>query len=227
MEKKEKYKINSNISNFDKVTMVVAIAALLATLTSSYYQLFHRSTELNIGNVSYKSEFRHQDSLYFNSDTLYVYLDVLFINSGDIPVAITNSSTFLSVEKSIPGPCYGSAGQWGAIAGRQDSTSYTFGCSEGEDQFIFEPRSITKVPMKLGVDIRNFIDLVDIKDSIDVNEKYKILLGCKIAFTDSKLEKKIWEELVRELTFTLTKESECYKFNSIASYTVDFKSDIY
>ena len=81
------------LSPGDKLSIFIASIALISAIFTTYIQFFHKTTDLRIGSIDFSTA---NDSLSKQVD-----INILLLNTGTNPVALTEWYSFLSANESL------------------------------------------------------------------------------------------------------------------------------
>lgn len=181
-------KMKFKLSPGDKLSIFIATVALFSTIFTTYIQFFHKTTDLQIGNIDLTAN--TTDSLNQNLD-----INILLLNTGENPVALTEWYTFLSADESLPkGACYNNN------INRENNALYTFGCGTNINQII-EPNMVEFIDLGLTISNIKLSEYIEINSKRDNNESPYLNVGMHLTFVDSNGKKVAKEMILGDVQF--------------------------
>jgi hypothetical protein len=170
-----------NLSSGDKLSIFIASIALISALFTTYIQFFHKTTAFRIGHF----DFLHsEDSL-----SQHVDINILLMNTGTNPVALTEWNSFLSANESLTnGTCYYDNINLG------NSALYTYGCRSHINEII-EPNVVEFIDLHLAISNIKLSDYMELNEDDETNDSPQFRLGVYLKFVDSN-GKKVDKELI-------------------------------
>ena len=159
------------LSPADKLSILIATIALISTLFTIYIQFFYRVTNLQIGSTTLTSS---QDTLSRQLD-----IDVLLLNSGTNPVAVTGWYSFLSADRSLTGgTCYNN------IFNLENTALYTYGCGSDINEVI-APNNVQFIDLELVINIEMLDKFSRLNTSGNSEANPYFSVGIHMSFVDS------------------------------------------
>lgn len=187
------------LSPADKLSILIATIALISTLFTIYIQFFYRVTNLQIGSTTLTSS---QDTLSRQLD-----IDVLLLNSGTNPVAVTGWYSFLSADRSLTGgTCYNN------IFNLENTALYTYGCGSDINEVI-APNNVQFIDLELVINIEMLdkFSRLNTSDNSEANPYFSV--GIHMSFVDSSGQKVDREFIIGMVQF-LDDRSVVASFNN-------------
>ena len=181
------FKMKIKLSPGDKLSIFIASIALISAIFTTYIQFFHKTTDLRIGNI----DFTHI------SDTLskQVDINILLLNTGTNPVALTEWYSFLSANESLTkGTCYGNNINVGNAA------LYTYGCGSNINEII-EPNDVEFIDLHLAISNIKLSEYIENNEDNETNDSPYLKLGIYLKFVDSNGKKTAKELIIGDIQF--------------------------
>jgi hypothetical protein len=175
------------LSPGDKLSIFIASIALITAIFTTYIQFFHKTTDLRIGNIDFSTV----------SDTLskQVDINILLLNAGTNPVALTEWYSFLSANESLTkGICYNNN------INPQNTAIYTYGCGSNINEII-EPNIVEFIDLNLEISNSKLAEYVENNKEVESDESPYLNVGIHLSFVDSNGKKVSKEIIIGDLQF--------------------------
>lgn len=177
-----------NLSPGDKLSILIASIALISAIFTTFIQFFYHTTELRIGSINVANS---QDSLRHQLD-----FDILLLNTGTNPVAMTSYFTFFSANESLPnGVCYNNN------VDVNNTAVYTYGCGSKLNQVI-EPNVVEFIELTLAIHKTKLAEYVKKNVVEPTDESPSLNFGVHLRFVDSEGTRVSKELVIGEIQYT-------------------------
>lgn len=160
------------LSPGDKVSIVIASIALLSAIFTTYIQFFYESSSMRIGSIDYTAS---SDSLSREMD-----FNLLLLNTGTNPIAVTSWFSFFSADGSLPeSTCYKNS------MNPNQTAIYTYGCGSKLNQII-EPNVVEFIALELAITNLKLAALIEKNFDSSKDEEPYLNFGLHMTFVDSE-----------------------------------------
>lgn len=161
------------VSKIDLLTILIALAALLTSICSIYFQFFNKSTELaaKYTGVSLTSS--------TGVDGIEPVLKFMFLNKGDHQVALISGFSFLSFDESEPE--YYFTAKRSKLAQKQIAW-YT---EKVEEAFIIEPGEILSFEQRMKLEMDDVVEYFGQNVSLQTIGQVEMYCGISLNFMNA------------------------------------------
>ena len=193
----------------EMATIILASLALLVSGLTSYFQFFYKQTNLSIAGVSLNYD---SDQ---GKDTVNLEADILFLNTGDTPIALVNYSSYYTLNDSVPESCYTMRqGQTVLAMISLDNPAWLTSHCNTNPELIIQPGTIQYYTLQLGFDLKtmeSFLQANGLRDNpINILD-----FGAKMTFVDSKGQWKNYNATLTRTLITSKTEADTWVLESL------------
>jgi len=167
------------ISRIDILTIIIALAALITSVISIYFQFFNNSTNLS-AKFTGTTTFIEDDREALNSN-----ISFLFLNTGETEIAFISGFIFYSTDESSP------KFSFSGDRSRMDDQQKKWYTKPINSKFIIEPGKIQMEEFKLNIPFSIALEYFNQNFDLSSNQKLLLNLGVGLNLIDSKGELKM------------------------------------
>ena len=175
------------LSPGDKLSIFIASIALISAIFTTYIQFFHKTTDLRIGSIDFSTA---NDSLSKQVD-----INILLLNTGTNPVALTEWYSFLSANESLTkGICYNNN------INPDNTAIYTYGCGSNINEII-EPNVVEFIDLHLQISSNKLAEYIEVNSEGESDDSPYLNVGINMQFVDSNGKRVVKEITIGEIQF--------------------------
>ena len=173
----------------DRYTFALAIIAIVMSGFSTYLQFFNKRTDLGVQVLNQR--------MVNQGDSLFVQVDLLFLNTGDRPVCMTQGLLYIGADRSTPIGYY--SGSWKLIP--DNMKKWYVNRSDDHEGFILDGQELKSTTFSIGMaktDLMKFVELnpevlegISAVLQLGIDMKFVNSMGRKREIKDSFFEVKI------------------------------------